>query len=49
MDLGSAMYDESGRLLGIMTSLGKDGRDSEVAIIDSAMVSEIEKLKAAKL
>ncbi|HKR13637.1 MAG TPA: trypsin-like peptidase domain-containing protein [Pyrinomonadaceae bacterium] len=45
MDLGSAIYDESGRLLGIMTSPGEDGYDSQFAILDSATVSEIEKLR----
>lgn len=49
LDLGSAIYDESGRLLGIMTSLGEDGFDSQFVIIDSATVSEIEKLRQAKL
>lgn len=49
MDLGSAIYDESGRLLGIMTSLGDDGTDSNFVILDSATVSEIEKLQQAKL
>jgi hypothetical protein len=49
MDLGSAIYDESGRLLGIMISVGEDGDDSEFVILDSATVSEIEKFKQAKL
>jgi hypothetical protein len=49
MDLGSAIYDESGRLLGIMTSLGEDGDDSEFVILDSATVSDIEKFQQAKL
>ena len=49
MDLGSAIYDESGRLLGIMTSLGDDRDDSKFVILDSATVSEIEKIRQAKL
>lgn len=48
-DLGSAIYDESGRLLGLMTSLGEDGDDSQFVILDSATVSDIEKFKQAKL
>lgn len=49
MDLGSAIYDESGRLLGIMTWPGEDGDDSEFVILDSATVSDIAKLTQAKL
>lgn len=49
MDLGSAIYDDNGRLLGIMTSLGDDGTDSNFVILDSATVSEIEKVQQAKL
>lgn len=49
MDLGSAIYDESGRLLGIMTALGEDGDDSEFVILDSATIYAIEKFQQAKL
>jgi hypothetical protein len=49
MDLGSAIYDESGRLMGIMTSLGDNGDDSKFVILDSATVSEIQKFQQAKL
>lgn len=45
MDLGSAMYDESGRLLGMMAGFDEDGNDSEFVILDSATVAEIERLK----
>lgn len=48
MDLGSAIYDESGRLLGIMTALGEDGAESEFVILDSATVSAIEKIRQAQ-
>lgn len=45
MDLGSAMYDESGRLLGMMTAFDEDGNDSEFLILDSATVAEIQRIK----
>jgi len=48
-DLGSALYDESGRLLGLMVAVGEDGDDSQFLILDSATVSDIEKIKQAKL
>jgi trypsin-like peptidase len=49
MDLGSAIYDESGRLLGLMIAVGEDGDDSQFVILDSATVSDIEKFKQGKI
>jgi hypothetical protein len=42
LDRGSAMYDESGRLLGLMTSSDERGGNSVFVIVDSATISAIE-------
>jgi hypothetical protein len=47
-DIGSAMYDENGRLLGLMIDSDKRGRDSQFVIVDSATVSLIEGLRGRK-
>ena len=47
-DIGSAMYDEAGRLMGFMISLDKDSGNSRFVLIDSATASALEVLRGRK-
>ena len=47
-DVGSAMYDETGRLMGFMVSLDVDSGNSQFVIVDSAIASVLEGLRARK-
>ena len=44
LDRGSAMYDESGRLLGLMASPDERGANSLFVVVDSATISAIESM-----
>lgn len=47
-DVGSAMYDEAGRLMGFMTSLDNRSGNSRFVLIDSATVAALETLRGRK-
>lgn len=47
-DAGSAMYDDTGRLMGFMISTDKDTGNSQFVILDSAIASVLEGLRARK-
>ena len=47
-DVGSAMYDDTGRLMGFMIGLDKDTGNSQFVIVDSAIASVLEGLRARK-
>jgi|GEM_PF-3176671 len=47
-DVGSALYDESGRLLGFMTDFNQSSGESQFVIIDSATSSVLETVRRAK-
>ena len=47
-DVGSAMYDDAGRLMGLMISLDADSGNSRFVMLDSATVSVLEKLRGHK-
>lgn len=47
-DVGSAMYDETGRLMGFMVSLDVDSGNSQFVIVDSAIASVLESLRERK-
>ena len=47
-DAGSAMYDETGRLMGFMVSLDDDTGNSRFVLVDSAIASVLEGLKKHK-
>lgn len=47
-NVGSAMYDETGRLMGFMISLDVDSGNSQFVMVDSATVSILESLRGRK-
>ena len=47
-DAGSAMYDDTGRLMGFMISIDKDSGNSQFVIVDSAIASVLEGLRGRK-
>jgi trypsin-like peptidase len=47
-DMGSAMYDETGRLLGLMISLDEGNGNSAFVMVDSATVSVLESIRGRK-
>jgi len=47
-NVGSAMYDESGRLLGFMVGVDPKDGDGEFVIVNSAIASLVEKARGAK-
>jgi len=47
-DIGSAMYDDAGRLMGFMISVDKSSGNSRFVMVDSATVSVLERLKGRK-
>ena len=47
-DVGSAMYDETGRLMGFMVSLDVDSGNSQFVIVDSAIAAALETLRGRK-
>jgi hypothetical protein len=47
-DVGSAMYDETGRLMGFMIGLDEDSGNSRFVIVDSAIASVLESLRGRK-
>lgn len=47
-DAGSAMYDETGRLMGFMISLDDETGNSRFVLVDSAIASVLEGLKVHK-
>jgi hypothetical protein len=47
-DVGSAMYDESGRLLGFMVGVDPNSGESQFVIVDSAIASLVESARGAK-
>ena len=47
-NVGSAMYDETGRLMGFMISMDVDSGNSQFVIVDSATVSALESLRGRK-
>lgn len=44
-DVGSAMYDESGRLLGFMVGIDPNSGESQFVIVDSAIASALETVR----
>ena len=48
VDVGSAMYDESGRLLGFMVGVDPKTGESQFVIVDSATASVLETVKGSK-
>lgn len=47
-DAGSAMYDDTGRLMGFMIAIDEDSGNSRFVIVDSAIASVLEDLRARK-
>jgi hypothetical protein len=47
-DVGSAMYDDTGRLMGFMIGLDDDTGNSQFMILDSAIASVLEGLRGQK-
>lgn len=47
-NVGSAMYDESGRLMGFMVGFDEDSGNSRFVIVDSAVASILEGLRGRK-
>ena len=47
-DAGSAMYDDTGRLMGFMIALDEDSGNSRFVIVDSAIASVLEGLRGPK-
>jgi hypothetical protein len=47
-NVGSAMYDDTGRLMGFMTGLDEDSGNSRFVIVDSAIASVLEGLRGRK-
>jgi len=47
-DVGSAMYDESGRLLGFMVGIEPSTGEGQFVIVDSAIASLVEAAKRSK-
>ena len=47
-DVGSAMYDETGQLMGFMIGFDEDNGNSRFVIVDSAMASVLEILRGRK-
>ncbi|HSE19201.1 MAG TPA: trypsin-like peptidase domain-containing protein [Pyrinomonadaceae bacterium] len=47
-DVGSAMYDDAGRLLGFMISFDPDSGNSRFVMVDSATVAALEGLRGRK-
>jgi hypothetical protein len=47
-NVGSAMYDESGRLLGFMVGVDPKDGDGQFVIVNSAIASLVEKARGAK-
>jgi S1-C subfamily serine protease len=47
-DVGSAMYDEAGRLMGFMISSDVDSGNTQFVLVDSAIVAVLESLRGRK-
>src|SRR5690349_11046524 len=47
-DVGSAMYDETGRLMGFMIALDENSGNSRFVMVDSAIASVLESLQGRK-
>jgi len=47
-DVGSAMYDDAGRLMGLMISADPESGNSRFVMLDSATVSVLERLRGRK-
>ena len=49
VDVGSAMYDESGRLLGFLVGVDPNSGESQFVILDSATASVLETVRGSKM
>jgi len=47
-DVGSAMYDESGRFLGFMVGVDRDSGESQFVIVNSTLASVLETIRGSK-
>jgi hypothetical protein len=47
-DVGSALYDDTGRLMGLMIAIDEDTGNSRFVILDSAIASVLEGLRERK-